>query len=514
MNYTKRYAVGLMTILLAACGGGGGGKKNPNTGTPASTAQPPSATMSYLFFVGNITAVDPRSGAQTALSTGLTPDWAGALPTGTYDPTTRTMSDLHTRWVVYASGGQLWKVGADINATPQPQRLSSETEARTICENYGGPDLANDANARIVYALPGPDDNCQSAGDNVWRAVRIGMTAADAPISAKPVITSFSDPANGGLGGWLVREGNDLKVYDADFAQSGTLISAGRIEYLQGGTSDKLLIRAGDDLHVFDTATRTLSPRRHTLSNPVYSYTRDGSDVWVLDGDDFFRYSLNDSAQAVKVAEDAQDVRGSNIEIAGDRIVYILARPGATATQRTYVVKSLPKSGGAPMVLADNLSGIGGFAVAGSRVYFNALQGNTATAWSMLADGTLPAAIPNAAWTDSIADAEISPQRGRTVHTMLLTEGYTNADVQFGGGTLSSYDAATFTRVATLGQLPSDMELIRLGTGTGRYFLGVGYGDPQAATAPRNQDIFLIDTFTSGSLQRLTNTPLPESAVQ
>lgn len=523
MRYMGKCAVGILTVALTACGGGGGGGGNNNNsgggnnnngGTPGSTAQPPAATPSFMFFVGSVTAVDPRTGSETVLATGPIPAWAGALPAGTYDPATRTMSDLHTQWVVYASGGNLWKVSADINGVPTPLRVSSETQATSVCQAHGGPDLANPANARIAYALPGADGNCQASADNVWRAVSVGMDDADAPIDAKPVLTSFPDTANGSLGGWLVREGNDLKVYDADFTTGTTLITATRLEYLPGGSSDKLLIRADNGIHVFDASTRTLSPARRTLANVVYSYARDQSNVWILDGDEFYRFSLNNSDTAVKVAEDQTDVRNSNIAIADDRIVYILARPGATPSERISAIKSMPKTGGAPTVLADNLSAVGGFAVAGSRVYFNTVQNNVPTAWSMLVDGTQPAAIPNAAWTDSVARAEVSSQRGREIHTIMLSEGFVNLATQFGGGTLSSYDAETFTRIATLGQIPADVELIRLGTGAGRYFLGIGYGDPATAGSPPNQDIFFIDTFTNSSLRRITTTPLIESAIQ
>jgi len=156
------------------------------SGLPAATS---SATKLFWLEPGTATLwyVDPgaASPVKTQFATGILTDPAAcSIPTGTVDLATYHIADKKIGYVIYAKAGKLWLV--DTTSLVKTQ-ISSESGFyyNTICGAKTLVDWQTPANTTFFYVLAGPDGTC-ATGDEVGRAVRGSMTAADAPINTNP----------------------------------------------------------------------------------------------------------------------------------------------------------------------------------------------------------------------------------------------------------------------------------------------------------------------------------------
>lgn len=104
-----------------------------------------------------------------------------AIQTGNIDPTTYQMTNMKTAYLGYARNGRLW--GLD-TTTLIVRQVSTETgfTANNFCELRTLTDFQEPANTTFFYKLRGPDASCWT-GDDVRRAVKLGMLPNDAPIN-------------------------------------------------------------------------------------------------------------------------------------------------------------------------------------------------------------------------------------------------------------------------------------------------------------------------------------------
>ncbi|TPW16890.1 MAG: hypothetical protein FD130_871 [Halothiobacillaceae bacterium] len=149
-----------------------------------------------------------------------------AFQSGSYNSATKTVTGLHTHAVIYAkTDGKLYRVSGLKSGSLTPVQLSSENGADQLCvgATHGADtftDFASPDNSQYLYALPGSDDTCET-GDDIWKMVRLGMSASDAPVVAKRPVSVQGDFNTGAIAGWLVHDAGALKKCDANFAACG-----------------------------------------------------------------------------------------------------------------------------------------------------------------------------------------------------------------------------------------------------------------------------------------------------
>jgi len=206
---------------LSACGGGSGsssGNDNPQSGNGniEETGGDLSGAEQLLFYtVGEsdtgqvaLRAVDADQPANVAeIESAITENYAASegtlsqfapsytqpdprnLPLGVrtgsvgQDGMDGTVSDIHHPWVIYNKpDGHLYRVATN-NGVPEPERISSESEAGVVCGAALVPDYDNPLDALLVYQLPAQGTDCST---REWRMTAIDATEADAPHTLFP----------------------------------------------------------------------------------------------------------------------------------------------------------------------------------------------------------------------------------------------------------------------------------------------------------------------------------------
>ncbi len=496
-----------------------------------------SGTPAYLFYTKGLNAVDPDSPAsptevvpEANLATapfgfGFT---AESFLVGTYDSAAQTISDLHTYAIIYAhTDGNFYKVSALKSGSLAPVRVSSESMADQLCEERNDSstaDLANPDNSQLIYTLPGADSLCNTS-DDVWKMVRLSMSATDAPIMAKPTVDNISDQTTGAITGWLVHDtvANELQRCDASFAGCSAItpvtISVGQLSRV---ANNLVLLEIDNQLFVYDAVANTLSSSIFAIPAGTYleDEASDGSTSYFVHGSSIYQFPADGSAMATVLATEGDDIQ--RIQLNDNNIVYQLSSSG-----QNVEIKSVPKAGGTPisLVTATGTDNVSMLIAKNNRVYYNIqntmLTGSIFTTVPVAAgviddDGMNQVEIMTAAWNGFIYNTTMnlgSSSIGDLVDKVILAEGYDIAGTSGGyaGATLKSVDAATFVDIATLGTLPTTDHLPG--------FFCYGFGDDSLCTAsiildpaptpparPTQSDIFYLNASTANSLERVTNT--------
>lgn len=510
--------VAVMALSLAGCGGGGGpGAAGPSSSPPAPSSSSPPAAGYYLFYTagaGGVAAIDPAKPQSPIPVDPAAADSPQAFFAGTVDKTTGTASAIHPGAVAYAAGGRLWKVSAAIGtAAPAPVQVSSETGATRLCGVSTANAMGDVDQSTISYRLPGPNGDC-SAPSGALKTVRLGDGPAVAPATYPhdPVI-EIRDPATGALLGWLATDGTTLNRYDAAFANPVLVVTFKTSVSEMLSTSQRTFLRIDDAVYVWDGTALSgplyTSPARgNPLGLSVIGITnalRDATNLYFSDGPSLYRLPLDGSASAVAVVTEG----GS----AAARIDTLAATDGALVYTVVDGVLSrlqaVAKGGGTPVTLATASSGSLDIAATDAhRVYYNRAPASPteAPAAGAIADtGASSSEITAAEWVGRSLGTALDPAKGLRYARLVLAEGYDGAQPGFGGGTLSSYDPAADTKVATLGTIPADIHFMSF-VGYGQDLLGAG-------SSESNRDIFLLNTEKANSLQRVTNTPSVNEAL-
>lgn len=111
-----------------------------------------------------------------------------------------SLAGVHLGSVVFNDeDGQLYRVDAELDdATPEPARVSSESEAAVVCGVIVDSDFASPEASRIFYSLPaGDDDDC--AWPREWRWVTLGDDVDEDPRKLHEVFAT-----DAGEGHWPV----------------------------------------------------------------------------------------------------------------------------------------------------------------------------------------------------------------------------------------------------------------------------------------------------------------------
>ena len=481
--------------------------------TPNPTPTPGSG--SYLFYSGSISAVDPATPASPiTVEAGTDVDFnilegVNKVFAGTYDAATKNLNNMHDHAIVYAkTNGKLYKVSAlKSSGTPTPTQLSSETAADKICGWDGiAYDFANPDSSQIVYQTPGANTTCDD-GDDVYKMVRLGMSAADAPVTAKHPIIDLNDwAATGALSGWLVNDAGALKRCDASFANCGaslkSIASSAEWEDTVLG-SNRILLNIDGALYVYDGDANTLSTALHTIggTNPYVSYSVDDAAKFYFSTSNapnsIYAVPVDGSALATSLVTDVAGI--NDFDISDNKLLYTSATG----------IKVVAKTGGAASTLVTG-TGTGIFQVSGNHVYYTLFNGAVPTAGMIDDDGSNKSELANADWIgSSVATSwNLGASIVNVIQTITRAEGYETlgVDTGFVGATLRSFTTASKAEVGVLGKVPNDIVSIDCS----EFFAnGLCFGSDAASQT----DVFFVNSETPSSLVRVTNTPTKSEAL-
>ncbi len=487
-----------LVLAVAGCSGSGGsGSGNGGTISQGNNAQ----NAAYLFYQGSIGAVDPANPASPVAVESGAISRATSIFHGTYDPVGMKVSDTLTRTVVYVKGGQFFKVSAlKGGGTPTPARLSNETSADTMA---GTPtvaaDFANHDNAQYIY---------RTAGGG-WRMIKVGMGAADAPMPAKQPLAPLYYKPSGALAGWLAVDGSAVKKFDANFSAGSdvTVVSFADNAEVVDFTIDTVFLKVDGKLYAYNTGSGAVSGVLYTFtasSTAATIATKDGSNIYFADGGKLLSVPLGGAAQAEQIAAETGTIH--QLAYTDKKVVYVLD-DGAQ-----YKLRTTGKSGVAPgtapvdLVTAANGEILIFIGARGNLAYFDKISSSGATtAGTVLENGLGRSETPNAFWVGG-SFQNIFDTRSEVVPQYFIRAAGITSIVDFRGGQLESFDAATGSRLVVLGTIPQDIHMAEVfANACGNRILLEGR--TITGLSSYVSDVFYADLAKGGSLTRVTSTP-------
>lgn len=498
---------------------------------------PPSAASGYLFYSNSLNAVDPANAAAPILlepnsnlvipAIGITAT-AQIMRFGDYNGADQSLNNERNYAVIYPKAdGTISKIAAQLAGTPTPVQISNETEADHVCTSVIGGravhvDLENVNNSVYVYVLPGIDTGCDT-DDDIWKIVRIGMSATESPILAKRIVANLYDFSNGSISGWLVHESQALQRCDANFENCISVVSKiNSVDWRLSASTESLLLEIDNRLHIYSITAQTLSPARFSIPAGTYVTVpeSDGTTVYFANGNVLYQMKADGSEDATEIITETKDIQ--RVVIGQDRLVYQLGIGGSGDE-----IKSVPMTGGKSLSLA-----LGGadedlllLYLQGRKVYFNKRNTIVSPIFSMVPilagvineDGSDLVEVDSAVWFGAIFKTSYpfssSGRLSEILKSTFLLEGYNIANTSggFAGATVKVVDAATATVGKTLGTLPETDKIID--------FQCYGFLDISLCSAliekavlspivvPVQNDVFFVNTASENSLLRVTNTP-------
>jgi hypothetical protein len=545
-------------LSLSGCGGGvewdGGGP-------------PPDALVSDIGTTGVFVAyADPTT--QTFYSAPMG-SYAGKRQVlrGTIDFTTNAdLGQLAGLEVYKGSDGHIHALDLTTFDGPQPQQLSSESSATvddtcslsgtqvpgaayTYAGVYFAADLQDPTDSSYFYRLPGSTGACNS-GSDVVRMVKTGMSPGDAPITVPGMPVATVRTAGGGISGFVVVEGAQLVLVDADFAHpvvlGGFAAPITTAQALPVGTTSGYPTA---QLFEVDGALVRVDYAAHTVSAPLFSLpqwspTAAGALFAASPTTLYFAQNLPAAAGAAATTEVyAMPADGSAAPVLVDReagrtqqIAFAVGAPGpvwSVSSGGGWSLRTVPAAGGAVATLATSTSNDGNFVATASNVFFTTWNGATdAAAHTVTRSGTASAIVrldgtvvqaPLAGsmfasggeaqpWPDDTTttatplEAVFQVQGLTTVRVADAASGTTYVVDGVSGGTLVSVDASTGQPAATLGTLPA---------GTAAFLSGTFRDDnddgfleatnPLSTGDPATRDLYILNAHENGSLARVTD---------
>ena len=433
--------------------------------------------------------VDPANPSATpaVVEAGATTGERGIF-SGTIDAN-QQLTNWHTRTIIYAKGdGRLYKISTLRDNSQTPSQISSEAGASILCDTDWRVDFSDHNQSVYLYELAGNDGNCLLAGDNIWKMVRVGMSATDSPITAKKVVGGIWD-TNSAIIGFLVIEGQEIVRCDKNFQNCSPVISfANEGKRLWGS-----LLQVDNKIYHYNVNTSSLSSPLHTFSvGTPTSVPRasDGFNLYFADGVKLLSLPLNGSKLSTLLVTE----NGSINTIA------------LTTNSATYIVsgsiKAIGKLGGGPATVLVQNDAIQ-LTATGNHVYYNRLSPTVVSSGVINDDGAGGTELIGSFWNGSTLSSTETAS-GFALKRLIRAEGCSVNSCK--GATLKSFDAATNSGETILGTTPDDVNNIFL-FGFEDQILGVGndVGD--------NADVFFADVTQPNSLKRITKTSTIDEAL-
>ena len=547
--------------ILSACGGDGG-YGGYNNGPP------PSPTLdSYVGTTGVFAAwADDLSGTFSAAAPGT---YAGKKQSlrGTLDFISGQPLGQPAGIEIYkGSDGFIHEIDLTSTSPPAAQQVSSE-QAATVDDTctlsgtavaganydyvgvYFTADLVTPTNSSYLYRLPGPDGVCNTA-DDVIHMVKTGMSPADAPIVATGMPVATVRTSQGGISGFVVKDGASLVLVDGNFANPivlGTFAApigvavALPVGTTQGYPSGQLYVVDGDIVYV-DYMAHTVSSSLFAIPNwtptnakalfaasPNSLYFSINTPAAGATPASAAIYSMpaNGSAPPTMIDSEAGTIATLLFPVAGANVLWGIENP-------TYTIRTLPASGGAATTLVTGAGNDGTFIATSTTVYYDTWTQTNDTTTKVLTrsgtqsgivgvDGTIiQAPLANSTfanggeqqpWPDDTVTtitpyATVFQVTGLTPVTVTnSTTGYQYVEDGVSGGTLVAIDATSNQVGVTVGTLPASTAVSLSGTfrDSGRS----GFLEASNALStedPVTRDLYLLNSQEAQSLTRVTDS--------
>ncbi len=545
--------------ILSACGGDGG-YGGYNNG-------PPPTLDSYVGTTGVFVAwADDASATFSAATVG---SYAGKKQSlrGTIDFTTGQSLGQPAGVEIYkGSDGFIHETDLTSTSAPAAQQVSSENAA-TVDDTctlsgtavaganydyvgvYFTADLVTPTNSSYVYRLPGPDGVCNTA-DDVIHMVKTGMSPADAPIVATGMPVAPVRTAQGGISGFVVKNGASLVLVDGNFENPvvlGTFAApigvavALPVGTTQGYPSGQLYVVDGNIVYVDYVG--------HTVSSPLFAipnWTPTNAKALFAASPNSLYFSINTpaagttpasaaiyampadgSAAPTMIDSEAGTIATLLFPVAGANLLWGVEDP-------TYTIRTLPASGGAATTLVTGAGNGGTFVATAATVYYETwTQTNDTTTKVLTRSGTQSGIVgvdgtviqaplanstfanggeqqpwPNDTVTTTTPYETLFQVTGLTPVTVTnATTGYQYVEDGVSGGTLVAIDATSNQPGVTVGTLPASTAVTLSGT-----FRDSGHsGFLEASNAistedPATRDLYLLNSQAVGSLTRVTDS--------
>ena len=567
-NCAALFNKGLVTLTASGAGftgwsGGGCSGTAPcpvtlNTDTTV-TANFGQVTTSarWLFYTdnaGTIRYADPANPGATTTSLTTTGFAANNVFTGTWDSTNAAYRNLTTPYLTYFSGGKLFRVftakssGVPGSVSNLPVQISSETAATTVCEINHVVNLTVN-NTKLLYELPGGDNNCLTKNDNVTRSVVVSDNATTLPTS--PLAPGLVVDSGGQGPGAVIDLSTGLATHILllDAANSNTLklmnvttnaittiqANVGDVDFLVQDTSDRVFLHGGatrNILYLYTVSTNSLVPLVTGASSLKHGrLVGDGTNLYVAEQatGKLYKVPMNATGPSDVVTllasvgfplggiaggNDAVVVTTNNVFLQ----TYVPCSGGCTPPNEALDASGLyrvSKAGGAATPIITHAVGTGIFNVrsAGSLLYYNHKFAPTIPRANIINENgtpvfSSPTTCPGgcAGWQGVINSPTFFVRTSDQPLSKVILTAFANATQN--GATLSAFDAPTGMQGAVLGIVPATTPTLRSLFGddfidTVTLLIGQQNGSP-------NNFLFFVDTVLAGSLtQVLTGTAAP-----
>lgn len=163
------------------------------------------------------------------------------------DPATTEVTRLRERWRTYFRNGRLYRLDLEPAAGGLPasaqvssfSTLSICADDQQVFQNWVDPD-------RAWFVFPAPAEGGDCWGARRYRAVRLGMAAAEASLTLNARPVDAVRDARGAIEGFILQEGDGQRILLADACRDG-----GRQHQPPGrGLGTEGRRRPGSDRHV------------------------------------------------------------------------------------------------------------------------------------------------------------------------------------------------------------------------------------------------------------------------
>jgi len=413
---------------------------------------------------------------------------------------------------------------------------------------YFTADLQTTTNSSYFYRLPGADGVCDTA-DDVFHMVKTGMSAGTAPVavSAMPVATVRT--SQGGISGFVVKNGSALQLVDSNFANPVLLGSfaapigvavALPVGTTQGYPTGQLYVVDGNIVYV-DYVADAVSAILYTIPNwlptnaealfaaspttlyfsintPQAGATPAYTTIYAMPADG--------SAPPTVVDTEPGQVVTLLFPVQGTNLIWGVENPN-------YAIRTLTVAGGAPTTLVASTENDGTFIATANSVYYEtwARASDSAThtetrsgtqsgivgidgtviqaplADSTFVDGGEQFPWPNDTTTTTTAYETLFQVQGLSPVTVNnATTGVQYVYDGVSGGSLIAIDATSNQVLATIGSVPPGTAMSLSGTFRDSTHSGFLQASNALSTQnPTTMDLYLLNSQSAGSLLQVTD---------
>lgn len=565
----SRFIAGLMfgtTIASCLSGCGGSDSSDNEPGLNGGGGSPPPALVSYIGTTGVFAAwADDTTGSYAAAAAG---SYAGKKQSlrGTLDFMTGAQLSQPAGVEIYkGSDGHIY--GVDLTSTTQPmeQQLSNETAA-TVDDGctlsgtavqganydyvgvYFTADLQTPTNSSYFYRLPGSDGTCNTA-DDVVHMVKTGMSPTSTPLVASGMPVATVRTSQGGISGFVVKDGANLVLVDNNFANPivlgtfsapiGTAVAL-PVGTTQGYPTGQLYEVDGTIVYV-DYATHSMSGALFSIptwkpssagaafaASPTMLYFSINTPAAGSTPASAQLYSMpaDGSATPQLVATQPGSIGNLIYPVQGSNLVF------GASDRGTYSIEALSASNTITTLFTTTTQNSGSFIATASAVYYETWEGVTdSTAMTVTHTGTQSGIVgmdgsviqaplanstfvnggqqepwPNDTTTTATPYSTVFQVRGLTPVTITdPSNGYQYTEDGVSGASLVAISTTSNQVTANVGTLPNSTAVSL--SGTFRADSGTGFleaSNPASSQNPQTRDLYLLNAQTAASLARIT----------